>query len=86
MEQENSQPDQQHSAAPNPRPFPSRGLMMAHIVNLLLILIVFWGTHYVLSSNQCTPETSFRWSVIAAAVYGLLSALLLSSWLHRKAK
>jgi len=65
---------------------PSRGLLVAHIVNLILIIVIFLGTHYFLSSNQCTPEASFRWSVLAAAIYGLLSALLLSSWLHRKKK
>jgi hypothetical protein len=69
-----------------PRGFPSRGIMVAHIINIILIFAIFIGTHYFLSSNQCTPEVSFRWSVLAAAIYGLLSALLLSTWLHRKKK
>jgi hypothetical protein len=82
--------------APTPAPTPEiqpvvpsgvgRGLLIAHIVNLILIIVVFLGTHYYLSANQCAPDASFRWSVISAAIYGLLSAILLSSWLHHRRK
>lgn len=64
----------------------SHGLLVAHIVNLILIIAIFAVTHYVLSSSGCTPQTSFRWSLIAAAVYAVLSTLLVISWLHRKVK
>ena len=87
---QNSTPGQQSNDPQQPqqpsRGFPSRSIMVAHIINIVLIFAIFIGTHYFLSSNQCTPEVSFRWSVLAAAIYGLLSALLLSTWLHRKKK
>lgn len=78
-----------NSPQPHPQPQPvryGRGLLIGHIVNLVLIIIIFFGTHYVLSSNQCTPEVSFRWSVIAAAIYALLSTMLVSMLVHRKKK
>ena len=70
---------------PNP-PQKSRALLVAHIINLILIIAIFAATHYVLASSGCTPQTSFRWSLIAAVVYAVLSTLLVISWLHRNAK
>jgi hypothetical protein len=67
-------------------PTRGRGFLMAHITNLVILIGIFLVTHYYLASNNCTPEVAFRVSVIAAILYGLLSTMLVISWVHRKRK
>lgn len=63
-----------------------KGVLVAHVANLVIILVIFLGTHYFLSANNCTPDVSFRVAVIAAILYGLLSTMLVVIWVRRKTK
>jgi membrane protein implicated in regulation of membrane protease activity len=61
-------------------------LIAGHVINLVLLLVIFLGTQYLTQAQGCDSAASFRWAIIAAAVYGLISAMALRRWYHSNSK